>query len=81
LRMSVLWTRSPGGWPSQYVRSTPTRSNVLASRRAINRPWPPAMPVMSTVSPGLAPPRGWSHVSVADTGGGDGSVTGARSPK
>ena len=41
----------PGGWPSQYVRSTPTRSNVLASRRAIRRPWPPAMPVMRTVSP------------------------------
>src|SRR5437870_4329251 len=62
LRMSTTCMRTSAGWPSHGVRSTPMiRQRAPAMRRAMSRPWPPAIPVISTVSIGSATALGGSN--------------------
>src|SRR5439155_178346 len=61
LRMSTTYMRTSAGCPSHGARSTPMiRHRAPAMRRAMSRPWPPAIPVISTVSTGSATARGGS---------------------
>ena len=55
--------------PARPVDAGDAEVAARAAARS-SRPWPPAMPVMRSFSPGLAPPRGWIHVSVAAATGG-----------